>query len=153
MQPFDPSIPVLTEVFAEVAARKAAPEPEPEPEPEPAPEREHAPAHLEIVPDMIQDPDPEVIGAELQALATETWTEPEWKLLEQRIAGRILQQLDARVDATLDMHLRDSLADVLQQAMATLTTELRAGLQHAIDTTVRRAVAQELEHVKNPHRK
>lgn len=141
MQPFDQSIPVLTEVFADVAARKAEPAPEPEP------------AHLEIVPDLIQDPDPEAIGAELQALATETWTEPEWKLLEQRIAGRLLQQLDARVDATLDMHLRDSLADVLQSAMTMLTTELRSGLQHAIDTTVRRAVAQELDNLKNPHRK
>lgn len=151
MQPFDQSIPVLTEVFADMAPRKA--EPAPVTALEPAPEPEHAPVLLEHVPELVQDPDPEAIGAELQALATETWTEPEWKLLEQRIAGRILQQLDARVDATLDMHLRDSLADVLQSAMTMLTTELRAGLQHAIDTTVRRAVAQELDHLKNPHRK
>lgn len=125
---FDQTIPVLTEVFADVAPKKVE---------EP----------VELIEDMIQDdpaPDAAAIGAELETLATETWTEPEWRLLEQRVAGRILQQLEARVDATLDQQLRDSLADVLQQAMTTLTVELRAGLQQAIEQTVTRAVAQEI---------
>jgi hypothetical protein len=127
---FDQTIPVLTEVFANDAVRPAAP-PEPEPEREP----------------LIQDepaPDADAIGAELEALATDTWTEPEWRLLEQRIAGRILRQLDARIDAALDRQLRDSLADVLQQAMVTLAGPLRAGLQLAIEQTVAQAVAQEM---------
>jgi phage/plasmid-associated DNA primase len=124
-QPFDQSIPVLTEVFADVPFKKPA-----------APE-----------------PDADAIGAELEAMATDSWTEPEWKLLEERVAGRILAQLDARIDATLDNQLRDSLADVLQFAMATLSDQLRAGLQQAIEQTVSRAVAQELAHLQNLHRK
>lgn len=122
---FDQTIPVLTEVFADLKAQP----------PEEAP------------PELIQDeppPDAEAISAELEALATDTWTEPEWRLLEQRVAGRILRQLEERVDATLDQQLRDSLADVLQQAMTTLTIELRAGLHNAIEQTVARAVAQEI---------
>lgn len=125
---FDQTIPVLTEVFADVGQREA-------------------PGALDERVELIADapaPDAEAISAELEALATDTWTEPEWRLLEQRVAGRILRQLDARVDATLDQQLRDSLADVLQQAMTTLTSELRAGLQQAIGQTVARAVAQEI---------
>jgi hypothetical protein len=125
---FDQTIPVLTEVFADVG-------------------HQEAPGALDETVELIADapaPDAEAISAELEALATETWTEPEWRLLEQRVAGRILRQLDARVDATLDQQLRDSLADVLQQAMTTLTSELRAGLQQAIGQTVARAVAQEI---------
>ncbi len=139
-QPFDHNIPVLTEVFADTV-RKPAPAPD-----------LHVPV---LVEELIQDepaPDAEAIGAELQALATDSWTEPEWRLLEQRVAGRVLQQLDARIDATLDNQLRDSLADVLQFAMASLTVELRAGLQRAIADTVAQAIAHELAALKNPHR-
>lgn len=121
---FDQTIPVLTEVFP-LEAKPSAPAPEPLIADEPA-------------------PDADAISAELEALATETWTEPEWRLLEQRIAGRILRQLDARIDAALDRQLRDSLADGLQQAMATLAGPLRAGLQQAIEQTVTQAVAQEM---------
>ncbi len=143
-QPFDHNIPVLTEVFADTV-RKPAPEPAPVPD-------LHVPV---LVEELIQDeppPDAEAIGAELETLATDSWTEPEWRLLEQRVAGRVLQQLDARIDATLDNQLRDSLADVLQYAMASLTVELRAGLQRAIEDTVAQAVAHELAQLKNAHR-
>lgn len=146
MQPFDQSIPVLTEVFG-------ATPPKPADVPTPAPAEVSTPAPVD---ELIQDepaPDADAIGAELEALATETWTEPEWKLLEQRVAGRILEQLDARIDATLDNQLRDSLADVLQFAMASLAVELRAGLQQAIEQTVSRAVAHELAQLKSAHRK
>lgn len=136
-QAFDPSIPVLTEVFAD---RPARPQPE---VPMAAPQEE-----------LIQDepaPNAEAIGAELEALATESWTEPEWHLLEQRVAARVLQQLDTRIDATLDTALRDRLADVLQFAMTSLTVELRVGLQRAIHDTVTEAVAHELARLKTAH--
>jgi hypothetical protein len=156
-QPFDQSIPVLTEVFTDTVPIAPAPPKAVEPQPAPpAAVRPPAPPVIVINEHAIQDepaPDADAIGAELQALATETWTEPEWKLLEQRVTGRILQQLDARIDATLDNQLRDSLADVLQFAMASLSIELRAGLQQAIEQTVTRAVAHELAQLKTPHRK
>lgn len=149
MQPFDQSIPVLTEVFDDEAKKPA-------PAVVPAPVPEAVVVDVPVLDDwVVQDapaPDANAIGAELEALATDSWTEPEWKLLEERVAGRILAQLDARIDATLDNHLRDSLADVLQFAMATLSVELRAGLQQAIGQTVSRAVAHELEQLKNLHR-
>jgi hypothetical protein len=149
MQPFDQNIPVLTEVFDEDRSKPA-------PAAVPAPV---APALLADVPVLDNPvfvdapaPDANAIGAELEAMATDSWTEPEWKLLEERITGRILERIDARIDATLDNHLRDSLADVLQFAMASLTVELRTGLQQAIETTVTRAVAHELAQLKNAHR-
>jgi hypothetical protein len=154
MQPFDQNIPVLTEIFDD-EPKKPAPAPVSVAAAEPVAELVAEPVDVPLLEDwLVQDapaPDAHAIGAELEALATASWTEPEWKLLEQRVAARILGQLDARIDATLDNHLRDSLADVLQFAMASLSVELRAGLQKAIEETVSRAVAHELEQLKHPH--
>lgn len=118
---FDTSIPVLTEVLVEKAAQ-----PGPAPTPPALPDQDCA----------------------LEALAIEHWTEPEWTLLENRLCERILQQLQGRVDFVLEQRLRDGMADVLQHAIAGLTSEIRAGLQQTMESVVARAVAQELAHLK-----
>lgn len=125
---FDQTIPVLTEVFADDFAEAGIPPPA-------TVTGAAAPARDALAPDA------EAISAELEALATDTWTEPEWRLLERRVAARILQQLDARIDTTLDAQLRDSLAGVLEQAVTRLSAELRAGLQGAIEQTVAQEIA------------
>ena len=119
---FDPSIPVLTEVFSNTA---------------PAP----TPASAERAP---QDD----VNADLEARAIDTWTEPQWNLLERRLSERILQQMQGRVDFVLEQRLRDSMEDILQHALADLTAEIRLGLQKTIETIVVRAVAQELTHLQ-----
>jgi hypothetical protein len=120
---FDQSIPVLTEVFQEKGEQPAAPD-------KPLP--------------VVQDD----VNAELEARAVDNWTEPEWNLLERRLSERILQQLQGRVDFVLEQRLRDSMEDVLKQAMAGLTEEIRQGLQQTIEKIVVRAVAQELAHLQ-----
>ncbi len=120
MSQFDQTIPVLTEVFSEQAAAPAAP----------------------------ADPVRDEVNAHLEARALETWSSPEWELLERRLSERILHQLQGRVDFVLEQRLRDSMEDVLKHAMASLTQELRAGLQATIETIVLRAVAQELTHLQ-----
>jgi hypothetical protein len=117
---FDPSIPVLTEVFQHTASASAA----------------------TAVP--VQDD----TSAHLEARAVASWTEPEWNLLERRLSERILQQLQGRVDFVLEQRLKDSMEDVLKQAMHGLTQEIRAGLQQTIEKIVVRAVAQELTHLQ-----
>ncbi len=62
----------------------------------------------------------------------------------QRLVQGIVQQLQGRVDGMLEHHLRDAMADVVQHALTTLTNDIRAGLQQAIETIVWRAVAAEL---------
>lgn len=119
---FDASIPVLTEVFQEQAGQPAAAVP-------PAPRQDELNAHLE-------------------ARAIDSWTEPEWNLLERRLSERILQQLQGRVDFVLEQRLRDSMEEALQQAMAGLTADIRSSLQHTIEQIVVRAVAQELAHLQ-----
>jgi hypothetical protein len=116
--PFDASIPVLTEVFQDQPIKKEAPE---------------APASSE---------------AELEARAVDSWTEPEWAVLERRLSERILHQLQGRVDFVLEQRLRDSMAEALQHAMAGLTAEIRDSLQQTIGQIVARAVAQELAHLQ-----
>jgi hypothetical protein len=71
-------------------------------------------------------------AAQLEARALDSWSADEWELLEQRIAARILQQLQGRVDI------------VLEHALAGLTDEIRQGLQQTIEKIVAGAVAQEV---------
>jgi len=123
---FDTSIPVLTELFVD----------KPEPAVQPAPA---APASAPMQDD---------VNAHLEARAIDGWTEPEWNLLERRLSERILQQLQGRVDFVLEQRLRDSMEEVLQHALAGLTSEIRQGLQQTIEKIVVRAVAQELAHLQ-----
>jgi hypothetical protein len=87
-------------------------------------------------------------NAHLEQLAIEGWGKNEWELLERRLAERILQQLQGRVDFVLEQRLKDSMADVLQHAITGLTQEIRSGLQDTIEKIVARAVAQELTHLQ-----
>ena len=122
---FDQSIPVLTEVFSDTPAEQPAPR-----------------ARAETPP--VQDG----VNAALEARAVDSWTEPEWNLLERRLSERILQQLQGRVDFVLEQRLRDSMEEVLQSAIAGLTDEIRQGLQQTIEQIVVRAVAQEITHLQ-----
>jgi hypothetical protein len=91
-------------------------------------------------------------GAEAEAEAEEhgaaSLSEQDWSVLERRISERMLQQLQGRIDSVLEQRLRDSMADVLQHALAGLTDEIRAGLQETLEQIVVQAVAQEVEHLK-----
>ncbi len=116
---FDTSIPVLTEVFHEQDDTQA--------------EAERA-----------QDP----VSLHLERRAVDSWTEPEWNLLERRLSERILQQLQGRVDFVLEQRVRDSMEDALQKALTGLTDEIRVGLQQTIEKIVVRAVSQELAHLQ-----
>lgn len=123
---FDQSIPVLTEVFSDTP---------------PAPVRRAEPvAPTAPVQDGTHDA--------LEARAIADWTEPEWNLLERRLSERVLQQLQGRVDFVLEQRLRDSMEEVLSQAIATLTADLRAGLQQTIEKIVVRAITQEISHLQ-----
>lgn len=119
-QAFDASIPVLTEVF----------------------DKDEAPAPAAALP--VQD----ALHGDLEQRAIDTWSEPEWTLLERRLSERILQQLQGRVDFVLEQRLKDSMEEVLRHAVAGLTAEIQQGLQQTIEKIVVRAVAQELTHLQ-----
>ena len=119
-QAFDASIPVLTEVF----------------------DKAEAPAPAVALP--VQD----ALHADLEQRAIDSWSEPEWTLLERRLSERILQQLQGRVDFVLEQRLKDSMEEVLRHAVAGLTAEIQQGLQQTIEKIVVRAVAQELTHLQ-----
>lgn len=122
---YDASIPVLTEVLHE-AAQQAAPA-----APLPAPHHAHFPAAAAHHADHLHALD----DAQLAAL-------------EARLAERVLQQLQSRVDFVLEQRIRDSLEEALNQAIGGLTSEIRHGLQEALGAIVSRAVSQELLHLQ-----
>lgn len=119
-QPFDASIPVLTEVLRD----------------DPAPAANNA-----AMP-------PADLGAQLEAQALAGWSAQEWDVLERRLATRIVQQLQSRVDFVLEQRIKDSMAEVLSHALRDLTSEIRGGLQDTIEKIVARAVSQELTHLQ-----
>jgi hypothetical protein len=116
---FDASIPVLTEVFKDQAAKLDPPR------------------------DAARGDDG---NAEAGAMAA--GTDADMEALERRLCERILQQLQGRVDFVLEQRLRDSMEEALQHAMAGLTGEIRRSLQQTIEKIVVRAVAQELAHLQ-----
>ena len=125
---FDHNIPVLTEVFSDRQDKDR---------------RTSDPAAAAVQPAL-----PDNLNADLETRAIDSWTEPQWNLLERRLSERILQQLQGRVDFVLEQRLRDSMEEVLKHAIAGLTGEIRAGLQHTIEQIVLRAVQQELIHLQ-----
>jgi hypothetical protein len=157
---FDPGIPVLTEVFKDQPVKKEAPEDTVTVPPEAvapvgaeavgpeAPEPVETEEAVEVASPAAETAANATSDAELEARAVDSWTEPEWTLLERRLSERILHQLQDRVDFVLEQRLRDSMAEALQRAMAGLTSEIRESLQQTIETIVVRAVAQELAHLQ-----
>jgi hypothetical protein len=159
----DASIPVLTEVVHETPAQ-------------PAPAATDAAVAEVVLTEVIEQDDPaapdnnlerhpreggdpisatEAVQPEaprtpptLEDRASAQLTPEEWQALELRLSERILHQLQGRVEFVLQQRLRDSMADVLQHALAGLTDEIRSGLQQTIEQIVTRAVAQELAHLK-----
>jgi hypothetical protein len=93
-------------------------------------------------------PEPAAAPSALEARALGGFGAEEWETLERRLCERILQQLQGRVDFVLEQRLRDSMAEVLQHALAGLTNEIRDGLHQTIEKIVARAVAQELTHLQ-----
>jgi hypothetical protein len=108
------------------------------------------PVLTEVVPDKPDAPasEPPASVAEVEERAAASLSEHDWSLLERRISERMLQQLQNRVDFVLEQRLRDSMAEVLQHALAGLTDEIRAGLQETLGKIVVRAVAQEVAHLQ-----
>ncbi|MDC8759002.1 hypothetical protein [Janthinobacterium fluminis] len=117
--PFDPSIPVLTEVLKDSteSVRKIPP-----------PTVDH--------------------GEQLEELALKQWSDQDWHMLERRLSERILHQLQGRVDFVLEQRIKDCMAEALERALEDFTGALRSGLQDTIEQIVTRAVSQELTHLQ-----
>ena len=83
-------------------------------------------------------------GGPLEEMAVNGWGVQEWDMLERSLSARILQQLQGRVDFVLEQGIRDSMAEVLQHALADLTDHIRSGLQATLEKIVAHAVSQEM---------
>ncbi|MRV71282.1 hypothetical protein GJ700_06055 [Duganella sp. FT92W] len=116
--PYDASIPVLTEVLQDDTPR-------------------HAPHHAHFPAAAAHHAD------DLHAL-----DDAQWAALEQRLSEKVLQQLQSRVDFVLEQRIRDSMEEALNHAIKGLTSEIRHGLQEALGAIVSRAVSQELLHLQ-----
>jgi hypothetical protein len=131
---FDASIPVLTEVLVDEPVSTAAALPA-------------ATTTAIAVADVADVAD----AAEVAAAAPSApggLSEADLAALEQRLAERILQQLQGRIDFVLEQGIKDKLAEVLDHALRDLTGEIRSGLQLTLEKVVARAVSQELAHLQ-----
>lgn len=72
----------------------------------------------------------------------------DWAALEQRLCERILQQLQGQVGFLIEQRIRESMADALQLALASMAGQLADGLGGALEQIVTRAVGEELLHLR-----
>lgn len=122
--PYDTSIPVLTEVLEDA-----------QPESQPPQQQHQQQAHFPA-------------AAAHQAEDAHVFDDAQWAALERRVSENVLQQLQSRVDFVLEQRIRDSMEEVLNQALHNLTSEIRHGLHEALGAIVSRAVSQELLHLQ-----
>ena len=88
------------------------------------------------------------LATALEVEAIDGWTDAEWAMMEHRLSVRIMHQLQSRVDFVLEQRIKDSMEEVLGQALRGLTAEIRHGLHDTLSKIVSRAVAQELTHLQ-----
>jgi hypothetical protein len=121
---FDSSIPVLTEVVLEPAPLPSVPAPA---------EAGQAEAEAAIaVAGELAEAEPSVAVAEpdVQAQAAlQALPEPDWDELEQRIAERVVAQLQPQIDA------------VVRNALASAADQIHIGLRQAVEQVVAQQVA------------
>lgn len=135
---FDTSIPVLTEVVAETPAPAEAPAPTPA----------SAATAADETGDEAGDESGEDSARELERQAAARWSGEQWSVMERRLTGRVLQQLQGRIDFVLEQRLRDGIAEAVDKAMAGFSAEIRSSLHETLDQAVARAVSQEIAHLK-----
>ncbi len=136
----DANIPVLTEVIA--VAKQPESATAPTIDHPPSQSSPSTPAAATAALDAAQAPN------HLQAAIAQLSTR-EWEQLEQRLAERVLKQLQGRVEFVLEQRVRDTLADVLQLALVGLTGEIKRGLQQTLEEVIARAVQQEISRLKS----
>jgi hypothetical protein len=140
----DAGIPVLTEVIevVEVIDETAAmevPQPAAVPGTQPVNTVSAAPAM----------PPSAATVEDLEQRAIASMGGEDWARLERALRERILRQLLARADASLEQKVRDSLADVLQGAVSKLADEIRDGLHASLEDMILRAVSQEITRLRS----
>ncbi|WP_215406511.1 hypothetical protein [Janthinobacterium sp. JC611] len=119
-QPFDPGIPLLTEVLlgpdvAEPVAPAAA-----------APAVVATPAFPPSI------------------------AQPDWDVIEARLTQRILHQVQGKIDHLLEERIAHVLQTALQNALIGMRGALREDLQQSLEQIVAHAVSHELGHLHPP---
>ena len=167
--PFDASIPVLTEVIdtqallhQDIAPAPVAPSIRDQPEQAGSDDEvvENAVVENDVVESAVVENEvvesavveTAVVGAYTpHATTAAAAVEPaptDWAALEQRLCERILQQLQGQVGFLIEQRIRESMADALQLALASMAGQLADGLGGALEQIVTRAVGEELLHLR-----
>lgn len=107
-------VPTLTEVISDLPAQPTAPAAPAEPQP---------PREAQLAPD---------------ALLAEVW------LQESRIAARVIERLQPRIDVLFEHRLREALAPMVTRVCQAVADEARKELAHRLREAVEQAVNEEL---------
>ena len=112
-------------------------------------------ANIPVLTEIISAPAPSAQDDAAQSAQTHaanahpSLTEEQWQLLEQQIRENVLKQVLTRIDFVLEHRVRDSLADVLQTAVAAMANDVRAGLKNSLEEVITRAVTQEISKTRS----
>lgn len=131
----DAGIPMLTEVIQSPPAPIHT-------EPEPA-----------VSPVSAADIEPPMPAQQAEPEPINCWLDEEWTRLEQKVAARMLTQLQERIDPVMEQQIADGIAVAVETALADVQRHLRRQLQQTLEQLVRDAVAEEIGNMrfsKNP---
>jgi hypothetical protein len=101
----------------------------PAPPPEAAPPQPQPPRDAEMAPD---------------ALLAEVW------LQESRIAARVIERLQPRIDVLFEHRLREALAPMVERICAAVADDARRELAHRLREAVEQAINEELGRHRGP---
>ncbi|QRX83604.1 hypothetical protein [Glaciimonas sp. PAMC28666] len=77
-----------------------------------------------------------------------TLTDSDREKIAHELHGKILSQLQDRIDFVIEQRVRESLADVLQIAAQGLTEQIKTGLQSTLNDVISSAVAAEIANLQ-----
>lgn len=110
------------------------------------------PLHQELlqqVPEAPAAPFPALAPAAAPAQAGSPWRDTSLDELESELRERITRQVLGRIDFVLDHRVRNSLTDIVDQAIDSLAAEIKRGLHETLNDIVARAVAQEISRLQS----
>ena len=84
------------------------------------------------------------------ALASVSVLSPQdWEKLQCEVHGKVLEQLQERINLIIEQRLRESIAGVLQSVVDAMAQQIKITLQHSLNDVISEVISLELSKFQN----
>lgn len=77
-----------------------------------------------------------------------TPTDTDWEKIAHELQGKILEQLQNRIDSVIEQRVRESVAEVLQIAVQGVAEQIKIGLHSTLNEVISSVVAAEIANLQ-----